>query len=345
MIFSYPSQDADVRAGSGSGEVLFVTSGVIDGELVREMAPDGLTLTVAEPGSVAYERALGRAEYLVGFVDMLVAEELFAAAPKLTLIQCLTAGYDRADIEAARRAGVPIATNGGANANAVAEHAILLMLAVSRELPRQHVDVCSGRWRRRVTPSFHELGGRTLGIVGLGTIGKRTAQLARAFGMNVYYYDVVRLADSDERALEISFRLLNELLSSSDIISLHVPLNDRTREMIGPEQLAIMRSTAILVNTSRGAVVDEAALVSALKSGAITGAGLDVYAQEPPSIDNPLLGLENVVLTAHLAGPTQNSIVSRLRNGFDNVERCVRGEPPLWVIPEMRLHAARWNTF
>ena len=163
---------------------------------------------------------------------------------------------------------------------------------------------------------MHELRGRTLGLVGLGTIGKKTARLARAFGMNVQYYDVARLSEDAEDALGIRFRLLGEILRTSDIVSLHLPLNPSTRHLIGARELGMLKSTAVLVNTSRGPVVDETALIECLSAGRIFGAGLDVFDTEPPETDNPLFSLDNVVLSAHLAGPTVESSTARLRNRF-----------------------------
>jgi glyoxylate reductase/D-3-phosphoglycerate dehydrogenase len=303
--------------------------------LAREMAPAGFELVITAPNRADYADALGGAEYLVGFVDMLVKEGLYRAAPRLKLIQLLSAGYDRADIAAARQAGVPISNNGGANAVAVSEHALLLMLAVSRSLVWQHDSVAAGRWRGNNTPRIHELRGKTLGIIGLGTIGKKTARLAAAFGLHLQYYDIARLSEDAEDALGVRFRLFSEILRTSDIVSLHVPLNDTTRHMLGAAELGLMKPTAILVNTARGPVVDEVALHAALSSGRLAGAGLDVFAEEPPPPNHPLFTLDNVVLTAHLAGPTWESNTSRLRNAFDNVQRVARGEPPLWVIPEL----------
>jgi glyoxylate reductase/D-3-phosphoglycerate dehydrogenase len=181
----------------------------------------------------------------------------------------------------------------------------------------------------------HEVRTKTLGIIGLGTIGKKTARLAAAFGMNVIYYDIARLTEDQEDALGVRFRLLRELLQTSDIVSPHTPLNDSTRHLIGAEELALMKPSAYLVNTSRGPVIDEVALYNALSNGIIAGAGLDVFDQEPPAADNPLFALENVVFTAHLAGPTFESNTARVRNGFDNVQRVARGSAPLWVIPEL----------
>ena len=305
--------------------------------MVDDIAPSGYEIVKVAPGSPQCTEALKSADYLVGFVDMLVKEQLYTGAPKLKLIQLLSAGYDRADLTAARKAKVPISNNGGANSVAVSEHALLLMLAVSRKLIQQHANVTGGRWRGNSVPKVNELRGKTLGIIGLGTIGKKTARLAQAFGVIVTYYDIARITEAEEDALNVRFRLLPEILSKSDIISLHVPLNDTTHHLLGAAEIARMKPTALIINTSRGPVIDEKAMHAALAAGKIGGAGLDVFDEEPPPANNPLFTLDNVVLTAHLAGPTWESNEARLRNGFDNVQRVARGEKPLWVIPELGL--------
>jgi glyoxylate reductase/D-3-phosphoglycerate dehydrogenase len=316
-------------------KIVFVTDFPDAAVVAREMAPSGFELVVAAAHSAEYKTAMKDAEYLVGFVDKLVAPQLYKDAPKLKLVQLLSAGYDKADLDAARKGRVPVANNGGANSVAVSEHAILLMLAVSRQLVRQHASVSAGRWRGNEAPRVHELRGKTLGIIGLGTIGKKTARLAAAFGMTVVYYDIARLTEDAEDSLGVRFRLLRELLRTADVVTVHTPLNDSTHHMIGAAELALMKPSAILVNTARGPVIDEAALTEALAARKIAGAGLDVFDQEPPPTDNPLFKLDNVVLTAHLAGPTFESNTARVRNAFDNVQRVARGEAPLWVIPEM----------
>jgi phosphoglycerate dehydrogenase-like enzyme len=178
--------------------------------------------------------------------------------------------------------------------------------------------------------------GKTLGIIGLGIIGRKTAKLARAFGMRVQYYDVIRLSEEHAEQIGVRFTLLEELLKTSDIVSLHVPLLADTRHMINAERLKMMKPSAYLINTCRGPVVDEPALVEALTNGTIAGAGLDVFDQEPPPPNNPLFPLPNVVLTAHFAGPTWDTQYSRFRNAFDNCQRVMRGDKPLWIIPELR---------
>jgi len=233
---------------------------------------------------------------------------------------------------------VPVSNNGGANAIAVAEHAIMLMLAVCRRLTWQHSMTSSGRWRGNDVANvrLYELYGRTLGIVGLGNIGKKVARLAQAFGLAVQYFDIARLSEDAADALGVRFRLFDELLRTSDIVSLHVPLTPQTRHMMSTDQLKKMKPTAYLVNTCRGPVVDEKALIQELAAGTIAGAGLDVFDQEPPPADNPLFSMENVIVTPHYAGPTWDNQQARFRNGFDNVQRVARGEKPLWIIPELR---------
>jgi len=304
--------------------------------IAREMAPAGFELVLAQPGTSEFEAALGQVEYMVCYPNVPMHDSFYRAAPRLKIVQLLSAGYDAVDLEAARRAKVPVANNGGANAISVAEHALMLMLTVSRKVVWQHSNVAGGRWRGNgPAPRMYELHDKTLGIVGLGTIGKKVARLARAFGMRVQYYDIVRLTEDQEDALGVRFRLLRELVRTSDVVSLHVPLNASTRHLIGAGELALMKPSAILVNTSRGPVVDEAALTRTLGEGKSFGAGLDVFDREPTPPDNPLLKLDNVVLTAHFAGPTWDNHVARFRNAFDNVQRMARGEPPLWVVPEL----------
>jgi phosphoglycerate dehydrogenase-like enzyme len=307
-------------------------------EIAEALAPPGFDLVVARFGSPEFRAAMAEAEYIVGLGDAGMDDAFYAAAPKLKLIQLVSAGYDRCDLAAARRAGVPIANNGGANAVAVAEHTLMLMLAVCRRLTWQDANVKAGRWRGNDVSDvrLHELHGKTLGIVGLGTIGKKVARLAAAFGMPVKYYDVVRLTEDAADALDVRFRLLPELLAEADIVSLHVPLLPGTRHMIGAAELSRMKPTAYLINTCRGPVVDEQALFAALEAGTIAGAGLDVFDSEPPPAENPLFGLPNVVLTPHLAGPTWDNQTTRFRNAFDNVQRVARGDAPLWVVPELR---------
>ena len=304
-------------------------------EIARQMAPSSIDLMLVKEGEVM--GAIPDAKYMVCYPHIPMSDAFYKSAPNMRLVQLLSAGYDNVDLEAARRATVPVCNNGGANAISVAEHAIMLMLTVARRVIWQHGNVSQGRWRGNgPAPRMYEVYDKTLGIIGLGTIGKKVARMAKGLGMRIQYYDILRLTEDQEDSLGVKFRLLRELLRTSDVVSLNVPLNASTRHMIGAGELALMKPQAILVNTCRGPVVDEKALYTHLAAGKIFGAGLDVFDQEPPPADNPLLKLDNVVLTAHFAGPTWDNHVARFRNAFDNIERVERGEAPFWVVPELK---------
>ena len=307
-------------------------------DVARDMVPDGYELDVLDRDDPRFPEAMKEAEFLMGFPRPGMDDGFYRGAPKLKLVQLISAGYDRLDVEAARRAGVPISNNGGANSVAVAEHTLMLILSVYKRLAWMHNNVVAGKWRvgdlgdQRV----YELAGKTLGIVGLGTIGKKVARRAQAFDMRILYYDIVRLSEDQEDALGVRFALLPELLRVSDVVSLHVPLNAQTKDMMGAREFSQMKESAIFVNTCRGPVVNEPALHQALTTNRIAGAGLDVMVEEPPKTDHDLFKLDNVIITPHMAGPTVENWVKAFRNAFDNVQRVAAGRTPLWVIPELR---------
>jgi glyoxylate reductase/D-3-phosphoglycerate dehydrogenase len=304
----------------------------------RDLVPAGFELAVLERDAPEFAEAMRDAEYFMGFARGGMGTEFYRGAPALKLVQLISAGYDRLDVEAARRAGVPVANNGGANSVAVAEHTLMLMLSVYKRLAWQHNNVVAGKWRvgdlgeQRV----YELAGKTVGIVGLGTIGKKVVRRLAGFDVRVQYYDIVRLTEDGEDALGVHFALLPELLRTSDVVSLHVPLNDATRNMMSTREFNMMKDSAILINTCRGPVVDEKALHQALTTGKIAGAGLDVLVEEPPQPQHPLFRLDNVVITPHMAGPTWENWAKAFRNGFDNIQRVAAGRTAMWVIPELR---------
>ena len=308
-------------------------------EQVRQMLPAGFSLRTLPPRATSetIAEAMRTVEYVLGFLRYL-PDEAYLEAKQLKLFQVLSAGYDMLNIEGARKARVPICSNGGANSVAGAEHAIMLMLAVYRKLIAFHQNVANGRWHRGIprTVDIYELEGKTVGLVGLGNIGAQVARRLRAFDAHVIYYDVVRRDPEDENKIGVEYAPLEVLLQTSDIVSLHVALNDKTRHLIDSQSLARMKPRAVLINTCRGEVVDELALAAALEKGAILGAGLDTLDKEPPDPANPLLKLPNVVLTPHSAGPTVDSYRKRFQNGYANIQRVAKGEPPMWLIPEMR---------
>jgi phosphoglycerate dehydrogenase-like enzyme len=308
-------------------------------EQAQRMKPAGFTLHWLPPNASAKDiaAAIREAEYLTGFPRFL-PDDAYAEAKRLKLLQVLSAGYDFVNIEGARKARIPICSNGGANSVAVAEHAIMLMLAVYRKLVTFHQNVAAGRWHRgipRVVDVF-EMEGKTVGLVGLGNIGRQVARRVKAFDARVIYYDIFRPSPADEAKLGVEYVPLETLLETADIVSLHLPLNDKTRHSIDARALARMKPKAILINTCRGEVVDEPALIEALQQGRILGAGLDTQAKEPADPENPLLKLPNVTLTPHSAGPTVDSFRKRFHNGYANIERVAQGQRPMWVIPEMR---------
>ncbi len=307
--------------------------------IAEELLPAGFTLAVADPATTpaALAAALTPVEYLLGFVGPL-PDAAWVATTHLRLIQLLSAGYDRFPIERARERGVPVATNGGANADAVAEHAILLMLAVYRRLAQLDRAVRRGEWRAgaRGDVRYHELGGKRVGLLGMGRIGRSVARRLAGFGVDLRYHDVRRLPAAEEAALGATFLPFELLLESADVLSLHLPLLHGTHNIIDARALARLRPGAVLINTARGELVDETALAEALRAGRLLGAGLDVLGREPPPADHPLLTLDSVVLTPHTAGPTWESWPRRFGNAYANIARVARGEPPCWVIPELR---------
>jgi phosphoglycerate dehydrogenase-like enzyme len=308
-------------------------------EQARQMKPAGFAMELLPPrvsaGDIA--AAMRTADYLLGFLRFL-PDEAYLSAKRLKLVQVLSAGYDMVNIDGARKARIPICSNGGANSVAVGEHAIMLMLAVYRKLVAFHQNVAAGHWHRGIprTVDIYEIEGKTVGIVGLGNIGQQVARRIKAFDARVIYYDLFRRGREEEERLGVQYVPLHALLETADIVSLHVPLNDSTRHMIGAGELSRMKPKAVLINTCRGEVVDEAALIKALQEHRIMGAGLDCQEKEPADPNNPLLKLANVTLTPHNAGPTIDSYRKRFGNGYANIERVARGQPPLWVIPEMR---------
>lgn len=264
-----------------------------------------------------------------------IAEDLLREAKRLRLVQLLTAGYDKIDLRLTGQLGIPVATNGGANAWAVAEHTVALLLTLYKRLVHCDRAVREGRWRQPVSGfNTFEVAGKTVGLIGAGNIGRKVARRLAAFEARIIYYDVVPAPDI-EKELGARRVSLEELLREADIITLHLPLIRETRGLIGRRELAMMKSTAVLLNTSRGAVVDEEALIEALREKRIAGAGLDVFHKEPISPDNPLLGLENVVLSPHTAGHAYEGWFRRSRFAWENIQRVAAGQPPLSLaIPE-----------
>jgi phosphoglycerate dehydrogenase-like enzyme len=261
-----------------------------------------------------------------------VGEPDIEAAKNLRFIQTPSHGFDHIDIEAAAKRGIAVSNIGtsGAEAGVVAEHAMGLMLACARRLIEGHVGITSGGWPQ-LTGQCTELMGKTLGIVGLGHIGIEVAKRARAFDMNVIYFDLVEPPEDIGSELRLRKVELRELLEQSDVITVHVPLFESTRGLIGADEIKLMKQHTILVNTSRGPVVDNQAVADAANSGRIV-AGIDVFDPEPPPVDHPLRSARNVILSPHVAGTTRESVLRMMGAAFENLKRFAEGEPVVDVI-------------
>jgi phosphoglycerate dehydrogenase-like enzyme len=259
-----------------------------------------------------------------------VDEELLRAAPRLRLVQHQGVGYDNIDVDACRRAAIPVALTPEGTTTGVAEHTLLLILSLFRHLVALDTAVRRGEWpvwsmRSRSV----ELAGKSVGLIGFGRIGREVARRARAFDTTIVYHDAVRAPAAVETELGATYVARDDLLRQADVVSLHAPLTAETRGLIGERELRLMQPHAVLINTARGALVDEPALVRALDKGWIAGAGLDVLAQEPPRPDNPLLTRPNVILTPHVAAGTRDAYRTKMRAVFANMQRVARGEAPL----------------
>lgn len=260
-------------------------------------------------------------------IDPFTARVL-ARADRLKVISRPGVGYDAIDVDAATSRGVAVCTTPGSNRHSVAELALAMILQCGRKIMENEAEVRRGGWTRVVG---RELAGGTVGIVGLGTIGKEVAQRARAFEMRVLAHDPVQDQQFAEEH-QVAFVSLDQLLQESDYVSLHVLLNERTRHLIDAERLAMMKPTAYLINTSRGPIVDEDALYQVLKEKRIAGAALDVFTQEPLPVESPLRELDNVYLYPHLAGSTQEVFRSSGLTAAENAIRVLQGRQPHHVV-------------
>jgi (S)-sulfolactate dehydrogenase len=237
-----------------------------------------------------------------------VNAELLAVAPKLRVVGRLGVGLDNIDLAASRARQVAVIPATGANAAAVAEYVVCAAMMLLRGAYRSSTDVASGGWPRAALSDGREIGGKLIGIVGFGGIGRLTARLARSLGMRVLACDPLIAADSPIwQAEETSCLSLEGLLAQADVVSLHIPLSPGTRNLIGAAQLALMKSDAVLINTARGGTVDETALAIALRAGRLGGAALDVFAGEPLASGSPLADCPNLILTPHIAGVTREA--------------------------------------
>lgn len=264
-------------------------------------------IEVTAPGRMSREdtlAAIGAADGLIIRSTTRADAELLGAATRLKAIVRAGAGVDNVDLDAATARGVVVMNTPEGNTVSTAEHTFALMLALARHVPAAHQALAEGRWERKAFEGI-ELRGKTLGIIGLGRVGRAVAQRALAFGMTVIAYMPYTGPEPEVESVR-----LDELLARADFITLHPRLTDETRGMIDAGAIAKMKPGVRIINAARGALVDAHALAAALRSGHVAGAALDVYPQEPPSPDYPLIGLPNVVHTPHLAASTADAQVA-----------------------------------
>jgi len=323
--------------------VLLDPTGRDDLEFIRKFGP-GIDLVAPDASGGSADVLLPGAAAIVSRRVPVTGELMDAAGGSLRLVQLWSGRRDRVDLAAARARAIPVALMPQAGCIAVAEQTLLLMLGLSKKVVRGHEATVGGAYRglgvepirteeRRHRfqwmqfPGIFELHGRTLGLVGFGEIATEVARRARAFGMEVVYWSRRRLEVEIEEEEGVRHRALPDLLAESDFVSLHVPLTAETERLVDAGALARMRPEAFLVNTCRGGVVDEDALVEALSSGRIAGAGLDVFLYEPVPHDHPLLRLENVLLAPHLGGGSGGARAKHAQDLMANLAALREGRP------------------
>jgi D-3-phosphoglycerate dehydrogenase len=278
-------------------------------------------------------RRIGRARVAVNIrAHARFTDAVFAACRELKMVSVWGTGTDNIDLEAAGRRGITVCNTPGVNAFAVAEHALALMLTTGRKIPRIDHEMRGGAWPREM---LTQCLGKTLGVFGTGTIGARVIALARALGMEVLAWSA-RGDEAHVRGLGATPASKEEILRTADFVSLHLRLTPETRAFLTRRELALMKKTAILINTGRGALVEREALLDALRQGRIAGAGLDVFHEEPVKPADPVLGLANVVLSPHNAGQTPEVIRDGLLRAVANVENFLKGQPTDVVVAPVK---------
>lgn len=298
---------------------------------VKMLIPDGFDFASLE---VANQKNLlekaGEADYFLASGRVRIDHAVLEAAKKLKMIQRTGVGTDTLDLYELKKRDIPVYVNAGVNAVSVAEHTILLMLAVLRRLPWVDAGLKTGIWQKNdIGIENNSLQNKAVGLLGAGDIGKLVAKMLKAFSVKILYYDPVKLSEKEERTLGIEFCSFDELMKQVDILSLHCPLNPQTRGIIGPFALSLMKKDAFIINTGRGPLIDETALVTALQAGQLKGAGLDVFSNEPPPKDHPLFSLSNVVLTPHVGGLTLETFSTMIKDAFENIRLFHNGKADL----------------
>lgn len=296
--------------------------------IVNNSVPNGFRLLMLdELTKESMERHIGNANYLLASGRLQITDDLLEKAVNLKMIQRTGVGTDSLDLKAIKRRGIPLYVNQGINAESVAEYTLLVMLSSLRRLTKIDLDTKNGIWKKQEQGTkTHTLRGKTVGIIGMGNIADRLISLLDAFDVTILYYDVKRRPTDYEKKHSIRFVPIEELMRESDIITLHCALTENTRGMINRETISEMKDGVIMINTSRGPIVEENDLYQALKSGKIGYAAIDAHASEPFSKDYSLCSLDNVILTPHIAGITFESFSEMMLNAMRNIELFEKGQ-------------------
>ncbi len=308
-------------------------------DVVVGFTPDGWTTQVIRGGAPPSEQtaAVADADFIMVYRADL-RDDVLRAAPNARVVQTLAAGYDSLNLRLMRDLEIPCCNNGGANSRAVADHAVMLMLAVYKQLSAAVASTRAGEWNAPIDGfNTFEMADKLIGILGMGNIGQRVAKRVAGFEARVQYFDIFPLPPERERELAAARVSLAELFETSDIVTVHTPLTPQTRHIVSRELIGSMKPSAVLVNTSRGPVVDEAALIDALRDGEIAAAGLDVFEREPVAPDNPLLSMPNVVATPHSAGTTWDTWFRRAEFAYRNMLGVWSGDPPMAVAQDYEI--------
>lgn len=306
-------------------------------DILFEHKPNGFDLLFWEELNVVekVERAV-EADYLMVATNI-VDERVISSISRAKLIQKTGIGIDNIDLQAASKYALPVSNTPGANATGVAELTVLYILALYRKLPLLNQSTKNGKWLMwEFRTTSYEMEGKIHGFIGFGNIGRKAANRSKAFGTTITYYDKFRVDESLEKELGATYLSLEELLRTSDIISLHIPLLPETANLIGEKELNMMKKNAVLINVSRGGTVDEGALYVALRDQVIAGAGIDVWEIEPPHPDNPLLQLENIIASPHIGAGTRDTLNKVLHMAFQNINRIEHGEQPKYVVNDIQ---------
>ena len=301
-------------------------------EAVSKLLPANCTIAFAQTSSKAEQSKLLADADVVMIAGTFIEGDVIRQAPRLKMIQKWGIGVDKIDLAAAKERNILVSITSGATSVPVSEHTLMLMLAVSRRLPLAHRSLGQGGWiATELRTVCSKLDGKTVGLFGFGGIAQHVAKRLKGFDVEVIYHTRNRVAPAIEDQLQARYVDFETLIAQSDILSLHAPLSEQTFHRFNADTFAKMKRGAILINTARGELIDEPALIQALQQGQLSGAGLDTFEAEPPSADNPLLHMDQVVATPHSAGGVYDNLPNLVGHMFRNIELFQRGLP----IPEI----------